>query len=250
MKPSASESRPPSSLLLRVIHGIFFGGLTAICVVVGWPEWEHLARTQLQPFTAGPPPRAPLLLAVLVVVVSMSVILVRAVRGRSARLRWSLLILIALMLPLWDTYEGPVAGRTADSANLKILLTAKALNSQMVDQLQGHGSIPEDADSWQKVLDQVSKAEPSPVHTRDFAPLPFRVRKVDAPEALPADALPGTLLLYVMAGGVAYELHPVGISPTGTSWPLKASDGEAVVFRGAYNPEVRSPASASPGGGN
>lgn len=243
MKPSAAEPRPASSSVpLRAIHGIFFGGFTALCVVAGWPEVEHLVDSQLRPFNAGPPPRAQIVLSVLVALVSMAVILVQALRGRSARLLWSILILLALVLPMWSTQEGPLPGRTADSANLKILLVARDLNNRMVEALQSHGSLPEDVGSWQAALEDISKGEPTTVRTSSFAPLPFRVQKLSSPEALPPDAPPGTLLLHVAQGGVAYELHPVGLSSTGTPWPLRASDGEPVVFRGAFNPELRTPA--------
>ncbi|WNG46409.1 hypothetical protein F0U60_21525 [Archangium minus] len=214
-----------------------FGGFTALCLVANWPELEHLVRTQLQPFHAGPPPRPVLLLAVLAAVVGMTVVLVQAVRGRSARLQWSLLILGALVLSLWGNREGLVAGRTADSANLKILQVARELHGRTVDTLQARGAAPEDVDSWQATLEQVSHGLPTPVRTRSFASLPFVIQKVASPDALPAEAPPGTLLLYVMQGGVAYEIHPVGVSPSGKPWRLREPGGEPLVFRGAFNPD-------------
>ena len=100
------------------------------------------------------------------------------------------------------------------------------------------GTLPEDEGTWQARLAEESKGEPTPVRTRSFEPLPFRIQKVASPEALPKDAPPGTLLLHVAQGGVSYELHPVGISPQGEQWKLRSPKGEEVVFRGAFNPAM------------
>ncbi|MCY1079655.1 hypothetical protein [Archangium lansingense] len=235
MKPS-SAARQPSPLPLRVLHGLVFGGFTAMCLAAGSPELVHLVRSQLQPFHSGPPPRLELVLPVVAALVGLTVVLVQSARGRSARLFWSLLILGALVLTLWGQHEGLVAGRTADSANVKILQLAQALHERSVNTLRTQGAVSEDVGSWQAALEQLSQGQPSPVRTRSFEPLPFRIQKVDSPEALPPEAPPGTLLLYVMAGGVAYELHPVGVSPSGEPWRLRDSKGEALVFRGAFNP--------------
>lgn len=239
MKPAPSAS-PPA---LRLLHGIFFGGLTAICLVAGTSEFEHLWRSQVEPFHAGPPPRPALLLAVLTTAAAMAVITVQSLRGRSARLFWSVLVLAGMSFTLWDTHAGPVPGRSSASANLKILQTARALHGRMVEELQSHGSLPEDLEPWRQALAQVTQGQPTPVRTRSFTPLPFVLQKVDSLEALPADALPGTLFLFLVEGGVAYEIQAVGVSPEGTSWRLQAPGGDPVVFRGAYNPDV----AASPG---
>jgi hypothetical protein len=205
-------------------------------LAASWPELEHLVRTQLQPFHPGPPPRLELVLPVLAALVGMTAVLVQSARGRSARLHWSLLILGALVLILWGQRHGLVAGRTADSANLKILQVARELHEQTANALRTQGAVSEDVGTWQAALEQVAQGQPSPVRTRSFESLPFRIQKVDSPEALPADAPPGTLLFYVMEGGVAYELHPVGVSPSGEPWRLRAPEGEALVFRSAFNP--------------
>ncbi|OJH40445.1 hypothetical protein [Cystobacter ferrugineus] len=246
MKPAPSRAPPASPVALRVIHGIVFGGLTAICVVAGMAEFEHLWRTQVQPFHAGPPPRPALVLAMLTTVVAMGVILVQSLRGRSARLLWSLFVLAGLVFTLWDTHEGPVPGRSTPSANLKILQVARALHGRMVEALQTRGALPEDAESWQEALQQVAQGQPTPVRTRSFTPLPFRIQKVDSLEALPPEAPPGTVFLYVVEGGVAYELQAVGLSPEGGPWRLLAPNGDPVVFRGAYNPDL-APASGEGG---
>jgi hypothetical protein len=235
VKPS-SAARQPSPLPIRVLHGLVFGGFAAMCLAAGSPELVHLVRTQLQPFHPGPPPRPELLLPMLAALVGMVAVLVQNLRGREVRLSWSLLILGALVLTLWGQREGLVAGRTADSANVKILQVARELHEGTVSALRAQGTVSEDVGTWQAALEQVSHGEPSPVRTRSFAPLPFRIRKIESPEVLPSDALPGTLLLYVMPGGLAYALHPVGVSPTGEPWPLRAPDGETLVFRGAFNP--------------
>ena len=237
MKSSSAAVRPSVPGPLRILHGIVFGGFTALCLVAGWPEWHHLVRSQLHPFHAGPPPRPALVLAGVVALLSLLVIVVQGLRGRGARLRWSGLILAALAVTLWGLYEGPLAGRTADSANLRILLVAQALGERTVSELQGKGLVPEEVEFWQVLLDEVSKKEPTPVRTRSFAPLPFRIQKVASAEALPPDAPPGTLLLFIAPGGAAYELHPVGLSPTGEPWRLKSPTGEDVVFRGAFDTE-------------
>lgn len=238
MKKRAAAAPPPSPIPLRILHGVVFGGFTAICLVANWPELAHLVRTQVQPFHAGPPPRPELVLAALAALVGMTAVLVQGVRGRGARLQWSLLILGALVLTLWGNRDGLVGGRTADAANLRILQVTRALHERMVDSLQSRGAAPEDVGPWQAALEQVSRGEPTPVRTRSLQPLPFRIQKVDSPDKLPTDAPPGTLLLYVMADGVAYELHPVGLSPSGEPWPLREPQGKPLVFRGVVNPNL------------
>jgi hypothetical protein len=242
VKPSSTVARQQSPLPLRLLHAVIFGGFTAITLAGGWPEVAHLVHAQLQPYNAGPPPRLALLVAVLTAGVSLAVILVQGLRGRSARLLWSALIIGALALATWGNQEGPAMGRNADAANLKILRAARDLHGRTVSELQAHGEIPEDVGSWEKALAQVTQGQPTSVRTRTFQPLPFHIQKVDSPEALPADAPPGTLLLYVMQGGVAYEIHAVGISPTGEPWRLKDPKGEPLVFRGAFNPDLPPPA--------
>jgi hypothetical protein len=246
-KSGSSVTRQDSPLPLRALHGIVFAGFTALCLVAGWPEVAHLVRSQLQPFHAGPPPRPELLLATLAAVVGMTVVLVQAVRGRSARLHWSGLILGALALATWGNREGLVTGRTADSANLKLLRAARTLHGQMVNELQTHGAVPEDVGSWQSALEAVTQGQPTSVRTRSFAPLPFRIQLLDSPDALPDTAPPGTLLLHVMEGGPAYEIHPVGVSPSGEPWRLLEPGGQPLVFRGVFNPDLPSlPASDTP----
>ena|GEM_PF-3049423 len=240
MKTSTPPVASGSPFSMRLVHGILFGGFTAICVVVGAPEFEQLLRTQRQVFHTGPLPRPEVLLAVLASLFGMGVILVQALRGRSARLRWSVLILGALGLVLWSNREGPVPGRTSDSANLKILQTARALHGLQVPELQNRGALAEDVEAWQVALQQVTHGEPTPVRTRSFEPLAYRIQKVEKPDALPEEGVPpGTLLLYVMEGGIAYELQAIGISPEGEPWRLQLLPaGEPVVFRGAFNPEI------------
>ncbi|HEX8435720.1 hypothetical protein [Archangium sp.] len=228
--------------MLRVLHGAIFAGFTAITLVGGWPEVVHLVHSQLQPYNAGPPPRLALLVAVVMAGASMAVILVRSVRGRSAPLHWSALILGALALATWGNQEGAATGRTADAANLRILRVARQLHGRTVSELQAHGEVPEDVGSWETALAQVTQGEPTSVRTRSYRALPFRLQKVDSPEAIPAEAPPGSLFLYVMEGGGAYELHAVGISPKGEPWPLREPRGEPLVFRGMFNPELPPPA--------
>jgi hypothetical protein len=215
-----------------------FVGFTAITLVAAWPEVVHLVRSQLQPYNAGAPPRPALLVAALAAVGGLAVILVQAVRGRSARLYWSGLILGALALATWGNREGPVLGRNADATNLKVLRVTRELHGRTVNELQTHGAIPEDEGSWQQALEQLTRGQPTPIHTRSFVALPFRIQRVDSPEALPADAPPGTLLVYVLEGGAAYEIHPVGISPSGEASRLKEPRGDFLVFRGAFNPDL------------
>ncbi|ATB34520.1 hypothetical protein [Melittangium boletus] len=239
MKTSTPPAASGSPFSLRLVHGILFGGFTAICVVVGSPEFEQLLRAQRQVFHAGPPPRVEVMLAVLAALLGMGVILVQALRGRSARLPWSVLILGALGLVLWRDRAGPVPGRTADSANLKILQTARALHGLQIPELQNRGALEEDVEAWRVALQKVTHGEPTPVRTRSFEPLAYHIQKVDKPDTLPEGVPPGTLLLYVMEGGIAYELQAIGISPEGEPWRLQLLPaGEPVVFRGAFNPEI------------
>ena len=239
MKRPAPGAAQGSPLALKLLHGILFAGFTAICCVVGAAEFEQLLAAQAHPFHGGPPPRVLVLLAVLASLVGLGVILGQALRGRSARLRWSGLVLAALVLVLWDFREGPVAGRTASAANLRILQTARALHGLMVHRLQNEGHLPEDVDAWRQALESLTHGEPSPVRTRTFQPLPYRIEKVAAPDTVPPGAPPGTLLLYVLEGGLAYELQAVGLSPEGEPWRLRQLPStEPVVLRGAYNPEL------------
>ena len=239
--PSSASSRQHSPLPLRVLHGLVFAGFTSMTLVAAWPEVQHLVRSQLQPYSAGTPPRPALVLAALMALVGMTVVLVQAVRARSAHLTWSGLILGALVLATWGNQEGPAVGRTADAVNLKVLRVTRELHGRTVNELQRHGFIPEDGDSWRQALAQVSQGQTTAIHTRSFQPLPFLVRMVDSPDALPSDAPPGTLLVHVLEGGAAYEIHPVGISPSGEAERLKEPRGDFLVFRGAFNPDLPPP---------
>ncbi len=238
---SASSRQQPSPLPLRVLHGLVFAGFTSITLVAAWPEVQHLVRSQLQPYNPGTPPRFALVLAALLALVGMTVVLVQAVRARSAHLTWSALVLGALVLATWGNQEGPAVGRTADAVNLKVLRVARELHGRTVPELQRHGFLPEDADSWRQALAQVTQGQLTPIHTRSFQPLPFLVQMVDSPDALPSDAPPGTLLVFVLEGGAAYEIHAVGISPSGEAERLKEPGGEFLVFRGAFNPDLPPP---------
>jgi hypothetical protein len=240
--PSSASSRQHSPLPLRVLHGLVFAGFTTITLVAAWPEVQHLVRSQLQPFNPGTPPRPALVLAALMALVGMSVVLVQAVRARSAHLTWSALILGALVLATWGNQEGPAVGRTADAVNLKVLRVTRELHGRTVNELQRHGFIPEDVDSWRQALAHVAQGQTTAIHTRSFQPLPFLVQRVASPDALPSDAPPGTLLVYVLEGGAAYEIHPVGISPSGEAERLKEPGGDFLVFRGAFNPDLPPPA--------
>ena len=240
-KSSSTASRQPSPLPLRVLHALVFAGFAAITLVGAWPELRHLARSQLQPYSPGTPPRLLLVLAALMALVGMSVVLAQAVRARSAHLFWSGLILGAIPLATWANHEGPAVGRNSDAANLKVLRVARELHGRTVSELQKHGSIPEDEDSWRQALAQLTQGQPTTIHTRSFGALPFRLQKVASPDALPADAPPGTLLVYVLEGGAAYEIHAVGISPEGEASRLKQPGGEFLVLSGAYNPDLPPP---------
>jgi hypothetical protein len=234
--PGMAQGSAPG---LKLLHGIVFTGFTAVCCVVGAAEFEQLLDAQRHTFHAGPPPRPQVLLAVLASLVSLGVILVQAVRGRSARLRWSVLVLVALALELWDFREGPVPGRTASAANLRLLQKARALHGVMVNRIQKEGRVPEDEGTWRQALEELTHAEPSLVRTRSFQPLPYRLQKVASPDTVPPGTPPGTLLLYVQQGGLAYELEAVGISPEGEPWRLQQlPTTEPVVLRAAYNPEL------------
>ena len=69
--------------------------------------------------------------------------------------------------------------------------------------------------------------------------MPYSLVQVDRPDTLPEELSPGTLVLYVMEGGIAYELQAIGISPEGQPWRLEQpTEHEPVVFRGAFNPEI------------
>ncbi len=242
---STSEQGTPPPL--RILHGLIFTAFTALAVLTSHPEVEHLVRSQFHPFNVGPPPRMVALLASLAAVVGLSVVLVQAVRGRSARLHWSALILGAVALASWGNREGPATGRTEAAANLRILQTARALHGRMVNELQTHGAVPEDEDTWRAALEEVSQGHLPLVRTHSFEPLPFRLVVVKESEALPSEVPPGTLLLRILGGGAAYELHMVGVSATGEPWRLEA-EGEPLVLRAAFNPDLPPlPKQAGPG---
>ncbi|MBM7115602.1 hypothetical protein [Archangium primigenium] len=245
MKPATPPVAADTSAALRLVHGILFGGFTAITVVVGAPEFEQLLRAFQQPFIAGLPPRWTVMMAVLVALVGMGVILIQALRRRSAHVAWSALVLGALSVVLWSDREGPVPGRNSHAANLKILQTARALHGLQVPELQSRGHIGEDLESWRAALQQTTHGEFTTVYSNVFEAMPYSIVQVAAPDTLPEELSPGTLVLYVMKGGLAYELQAIGISPEGQPWRLEQStDHEPVVFRGAFNPEIdmRAPA--------
>ncbi|KFE66413.1 hypothetical protein [Hyalangium minutum] len=237
------EAAGRSPLALRLIHAAVFLAFAAGVVAAAVPEWQHAVFALGRPFHVGSPPRVLLVLGSVVAVAGAAALLGALVRGRSAPLAVSWLILGGAGAALMGAAGSSHPERPSElSANTALIVTGQRVQLTMVDRLQERGEVPVSPGPWQEALDRATQAQRL-FFTRTFQRVPPQVIPVQTPEAVPQTLLPGALLLFVSPDGASFELRLVGLSE-GLPQVLRDDTGGPVVLRGLYNPNL--PASSGP----
>jgi hypothetical protein len=231
------EAPGRSPLALRLIHAAIFLAIAAGAVAAAVPEWRHAALALGRPYHIGPPPRALLVLGSVLAVAGVAGLLAALVRGRSASLNVSWLILGGAGAAVLGSALAPLPEIPSEPAvNTRLLQLGQSVQTAMVGQLQERGEVPVAPEPWRAVLERVAPSE-SPIRTRTFQQVAPRVVRVEAPEAKPEPLAPGTLLLYVSPDGASFELRLVGLSE-GQPRVLVDETGAPVVLQGLFNPDL------------
>jgi hypothetical protein len=231
------ESAGRSPWGLRLIHAAVFLAFAAGVGIAALPEWQHTVAALGRPYHVGAPPRALLLLGSALAMAGASSLLVALVRGRSAPLGASWLILGGLGVGILGASGPQPPERPSElAANTRLILVGQRVQLAMVSQLQERGEVPVTPEPWQRTLEQIASADSWP-RSRAFRLVPPQVVPVATPEAHPEPLLPGSLLLHVSADGASFELRLVGLE-AGQPKVLVDETGAAVVLRGLYNPSL------------
>ena len=236
-----SEVGQPSPLGLRLVHAILFSAFAVGVGVVSVPEWTHLTQAMSQPFHAGAAPRWLVLAGSLLAVVGTARLAWELVRGRSAPLWASGVILLGVMATLaGGRPQGLEQSRSDVAANLELLRVARRVHLLMVHELQSHGETPQSRDAWGAAL-QKSGASEVRVYTRAFLPVYPQVAWLTSESAVPDPLVPGQLAVHVTPDGVGFTVRLVGLHQ-GQPALLKDDQGATLVLRGLYNPDLPPPA--------
>jgi hypothetical protein len=229
------EAPGRSPLALRLIHAAIFLAIAAGAVAAAVPEWRHAALALEHPYHVGPPPRALLVLGSVLAAAGAAGLLAALVRGRSASLNVSWLILGGAGAAVLGSAISPLPKIPSEPAvNTQLIYLGQRVQTSMVGYLQERGEVPVAPELWQAVLLRVTPSE-SPIRTRTFQQVALRVVRVETPEAKPEPLVPGTLLLYVSPDGASFELRLVGLSE-GQPRVLVDETGAPVVLQGLFNP--------------
>lgn len=235
-KAARRSERAPA---LRLIYAVVFLGIASAAYAASYPEVLHLLDALSREFHSGIPPRPVTLLGVAVVTFGVLGVLWAFLRRREIPLAFSLAILLGGAACLVGLSQEMSGGRSWASADKEILRVASLVHRQMVDRLQTEGAVPTDEASWQRVLDEASKGQPSPARTRGFAQVPYSVARVKETEDRPAKLIPGTLVFWVAPEGEAFDLHPIGFDREGGVAQLADDRGEKLVLKGTFNPDAK-----------
>jgi len=225
-----------SSPALRGVHAAMFLAMTAAVLGAALGEWKHLGAVLARPFHVGPPPPPLLLLGSALAAAGALRLLWALARRRSAPLWASTLILAGVAGTVLATAGRTPTGRSEPRANLALLEGARRLHVAMVDSLQRTGEVPVEQGAWQAAF-QAAHVPGALFRTRRFQPLPATLVRVASPDALPQPPRPGCLLLYVSGDGAAFELRAVGLQ-AGEPALLRDDEGQVLVLRGLFNPEL------------
>lgn len=238
---ASSEVGQPSPLGLRLVHAVLFIAFAVGVGVASVPEWTHLSQALSQPFHAGAAPRWLVLAGSLLAAVGTVCLGWELVRGRSAPLWVSGVILLGVMATLaGGRPQGLEQSRTDVAANLELLRVARRVHLLMVHELQSHGETPQSQDAWHAALQQSGASEVR-VLTRSFLPVYPQVAWLASESALPDPLVPGQLAVHVTPDGVGFSVRMVGLHQ-GQPALLKDDLGATLVLRGLYNPDLPPPA--------
>lgn len=234
------EGEGRSPLALRLVHAAVFLTFAAMAVFAASSEWRHGVSALGRPYHVGSPPRALVLLGSAAAALGAAGVLVALVRGRSAPVATSWLIVGGLITTaLGVASSAPAEPDSELIANTALIVLGQRVQLTMVEQLQQRGEVPVALGPWQEALERIARYHP-PFRTRTFQPVPPQVFAVEAPEARPEPLVPGSLLRFVSPDGASFEVRLVGLSE-GHARVLVDDTGEPVVLRGLYNPNLPPP---------
>lgn len=237
MKP-----RQSAPLALRLIHGVVFLGLAAATLAAAQIELLQLQRVLAQPWTSGTLP-LPVPLAAAAGAGGCAVAFVACLTtGRSAPLGLSLVMVGAFVGALLSR-ENEVAGRTHFGGNLPLVRLMDGVHAEVRSELQQRGEAPAGLADWKERVERSAKRLYPPegrslFHRRFAAAAPFGVQLIATEEANPADAVPGTVLVYVSADQASFTLLGVGLDERGKAVRIRDPEGKLVQFKGVFNPDT------------
>ncbi len=235
-----SEVGQTSPLGLRLVHAALFLAFAAGVGVVSVPEWTHLSSALTQPFHAGGAPRWLVLVGSVLAAVGTARLAWELLRGRSAPLWASGVILLGVMSTLaGGRPQGLEQSRSEVAANLDLLRVARRVHLQMVHELQSHAETPQSQDVWRTALHQAG-ADQARVYTRTFQAVHPQLAWMPSESAVPEPLVPGQLAVHVTSDGVAFSVRLVGLEQ-GRPVLLKDDQGATLVLRGLYNPDLPPP---------
>jgi hypothetical protein len=233
---AATPGSPASSPLPRLLHLLVFAGFALVTASLISPEIAQLIASQRAPYHFGDPPRALALLSGALLLPALAVLLWRVVRGRSAPLWTSGLVLASAVLAVVSAVGEVPRGRTWAAADVRILEVTRELQQRMLARVQMGGRLPQHVDNWREALAEVAEG-PSPARTRSFSPVPYQLVLSPEQGRVPEGLAPGTVVAWLDPQGDAFELTPVGFAKDGTVGPLVDDQGERVVLRGGTSAE-------------
>ncbi len=243
-----ARREPPgrSPWALRLLHATVFLSFAVGVGIAALPEWRHTVAALARPYHVGEPPRALLLVGSALAAAGALSLLASLMRGRSAPLAASWLILAGLAGGILGASGAQPPERPSElAANTRLILVGQRVQIAMVSQLQERGEVPVTPEPWLRTLEPLASASSWP-RARTFRPVPPRVVPMATPEARPEPLVPGSLLLHVSPDGASFELRLVGLRD-GRPQVLVDETGAAVVLRGLYNPDLPSaPAGSLP----
>jgi hypothetical protein len=200
-------------------------------------DWRHLVSALRVPYHLGTPPRPVLLLGSVLAGAGGAVLAWALVRGRSAPLAASWLILGGGVCAVLGAAGSPPPEPPSESAfNIALIQWGQRVQRAMVGQLQERGEVPTAEGPWRAELERAGTVR-IPVRGPSFRQALPQALMAASPEAQPEPLVPGSLLVYVSPDGAAFELRLVGLGQ-GQPMVLRDDTGAVLILRGLYNPDL------------
>ena len=230
-----------SPLGLRAFHVVVFLGFAGAAIAGMLTELRQLLVALTHPWHFGTPPSPLGTAAALAAIVLSAALIVFLVRGRSAPLWMSAVMLAAFCVSFWQQ-SYVFSRRSAPGANLQMLEMGKALHEKMRAQLQQTGAVPNTAAPWEAALAALESENPallSPFRTRFFAPIPWSLRTLAKEGDFLSDATPGTFTVFIPSDASRFTITMVGLDPEHQTVRLRDDQGQPFELKGAFTPDTR-----------
>jgi len=218
---------------LRLVHAAVFSALGLLVLRASRPEWEQLHHLVTRPYIIGAAPQPGLLLAGLAAAVSVLILWISLVRGRSAPTILSGIIGVALA---WSMLvAAPDEGRVSPArVNLELLEATRGVQHRLGSQLQRDGEVaPEEA--FRTALAETRAPRHVELRDQRGRRMDIRLRPVPSMDA-EVEPIPGEVWFWRSSGGGAFALRAVGIDAAGHPHPLTDDQGEALWLEATYQP--------------